>query len=346
MSDGHLSAGTYEPMATTPEPADLCVGPYSGAEIDCPDPHCIDRDWDEVENEYSAEALAVRCLPYSPPAEVCGQGAQACAPACCRNGIPDDTIPYDEAASKAVDKLAAEIAAAVEKARETRTVELTDPHATEVVMALMEDMATVEGGSPPDVGGAVRVEDGWSPPVSPPVASYEVTDRAVEAAVVKCREILERGDELMLVPAGTDPNKVLIASQLINATVDPELLALLGWTEKEIADVSKKAETAMEEAARIVSGARRNAYGHPEDNFQRIADLWTAYLKGDKDQRFGLSPHMLPQDVAHLMILMKIARLLESPKHRDSVVDIIGYAACIEALWEREANRTDTMGLI
>ncbi len=35
-----------------------------------------------------------------------------------------------------------------------------------------------------------------------------------------------------------------------------------------------------------------------------------------------------PRDVAMLMILLKIARLAETPNHRDSIVDIIGYAAC------------------
>lgn len=84
------------------------------------------------------------------------------------------------------------------------------------------------------------------------------------------------------------------------------------------------------EAEEIVNGARRGAYGHPENNFGRIADLWNAYLRGKPD---GPMP-ITPQDTALLMVLMKIARLLETPVHRDSVVDICGYAATVEMLWE------------
>lgn len=40
------------------------------------------------------------------------------------------------------------------------------------------------------------------------------------------------------------------------------------------------------------------------------------------------------QDHAVMMILVKIARLQHSPEHRDSAVDIAGYTATIERLWD------------
>lgn len=77
------------------------------------------------------------------------------------------------------------------------------------------------------------------------------------------------------------------------------------------------------EAQRIVAGARRAAYGPPEDNFRRISDLWNTHLINT-----GRPAIFEPRDVATFMILMKMARLAETPDHRDSIVDIIGYAAC------------------
>lgn len=74
----------------------------------------------------------------------------------------------------------------------------------------------------------------------------------------------------------------------------------------------------LQEADQIVNGARNKAYGSAEDNFQNIANLWNAYT--------GLS--LKAVDVANMMALMKIARLKHSPDHRDSWVDIAGYAAC------------------
>lgn len=81
------------------------------------------------------------------------------------------------------------------------------------------------------------------------------------------------------------------------------------------------------EALSIVTGARRSAYGAPEQNFQRIRRLWNAHLLN-----IGvLAPDtggLEVQDVAALMRLMKEARLAETPDHRDSYVDLVGYSLC------------------
>jgi len=78
-----------------------------------------------------------------------------------------------------------------------------------------------------------------------------------------------------------------------------------------------------DEAKKIVNGARRSAYGKPEDNFERIARFWDAYFKNT-----GRDVDISAKDVAPLMRLMKEARLAETPDHRDSFVDLVGYALC------------------
>lgn len=81
-----------------------------------------------------------------------------------------------------------------------------------------------------------------------------------------------------------------------------------------------------DEAKKIVNGARRSAYGRPEDNFERIAKFWDAYFKNT-----GRNIDITARDVSPLMILMKLARICETPDHRDSMVDIIGYTmTCAE----------------
>lgn len=76
-----------------------------------------------------------------------------------------------------------------------------------------------------------------------------------------------------------------------------------------------------DEAKKIVNGARRAAYGRPEDNFERIARFWDAYFKNT-----GREVDITAADVSPMMRLMKEARLCETPDHRDSFVDLIGYA--------------------
>jgi hypothetical protein len=84
----------------------------------------------------------------------------------------------------------------------------------------------------------------------------------------------------------------------------------------------------LNEALNIVTGARRKTYGTPEDNFRAIADLWTVYLRKIGADFTDPEIRLSPADIAALMALMKIARLAESPDHRDSWVDLAGYAAC------------------
>ena len=81
----------------------------------------------------------------------------------------------------------------------------------------------------------------------------------------------------------------------------------------------------LEEANKIVSGERNTDYGHPADDFQKTADMWTVIL--------GVP--VTTQQVALCMIAVKISRLLHEPK-RDSLVDIAGYARTIEMLWEKD----------
>lgn len=76
-----------------------------------------------------------------------------------------------------------------------------------------------------------------------------------------------------------------------------------------------------EEAKNIVSGARRAAYGKPENNFERIARFWQAYF----DNTGRGCVNLTAADVSPMMRLMKEARLCETPDHRDSFVDLIGY---------------------
>lgn len=67
---------------------------------------------------------------------------------------------------------------------------------------------------------------------------------------------------------------------------------------------------------------RGDDYGTPEDNFRRIAQMWSDWLGVTVDAK----------DVGAMLVLLKIARLRNKPDHFDSFLDIAGYAiATIEA---------------
>jgi len=83
-------------------------------------------------------------------------------------------------------------------------------------------------------------------------------------------------------------------------------------------------ESILEEAQRLIHGDRNKNYGHPRENFSDIAALFSGYL--------GVEVSDI--DVANLMILVKVARVKGTGYHRDSFVDIAGYAGCVERIYE------------
>lgn len=87
-------------------------------------------------------------------------------------------------------------------------------------------------------------------------------------------------------------------------------------------------ESILQEAERLINGERQQQYGNATESHERIADLWSAYL-GD------VTP-LTAFDVVNMMVLLKLSRakggLDRGEFHRDSYVDIAGYAAIGERI--------------
>ncbi len=81
----------------------------------------------------------------------------------------------------------------------------------------------------------------------------------------------------------------------------------------------------LQEADAIINGPRQDAYGHPGLNFQRIALKWSVTL--------GIP--VTREQVAICMIDLKTSRLINEPTHRDSWLDIAGYAGCADRFREK-----------
>jgi len=87
----------------------------------------------------------------------------------------------------------------------------------------------------------------------------------------------------------------------------------------------------LNEAHTAIYGDREKTYGHPAKNFNTIATMWEAHLFSRgllSEDGEGLQP----EDVACMMMLLKIARLSNDLEHHDSLVDVCGYAALIDRI--------------
>lgn len=84
--------------------------------------------------------------------------------------------------------------------------------------------------------------------------------------------------------------------------------------------------TIIEVADELIHGERARSYGHPKHNLGAIAEAWNGYLKNRPRLADGSAEPLRAHDVCQLMIILKSVRAAAG-YHRDSIVDIVGYAA-------------------
>jgi len=80
-------------------------------------------------------------------------------------------------------------------------------------------------------------------------------------------------------------------------------------------------EPILDEAKRITASDRQEDYGHPSQDFERTAQMWTGILAG----KLCDGAEITTMDVPLCMIAVKLARQAHRHK-RDNLVDIAGYA--------------------
>ena len=73
----------------------------------------------------------------------------------------------------------------------------------------------------------------------------------------------------------------------------------------------------LRKAESLVNGPRAKEYGDAHENHARIAQMWSVLL--DKPVTI--------QQVYQCMVAVKLARLVVTPDHEDSWIDICGYGA-------------------
>ena len=78
-----------------------------------------------------------------------------------------------------------------------------------------------------------------------------------------------------------------------------------------------KRENVLATAGQLITGDRARDYGDAYENHERVATMWSAIL-GIK-----VSVRM----VYLCLLALKISRLVKTPGHTDSWVDICGYGA-------------------
>lgn len=82
-------------------------------------------------------------------------------------------------------------------------------------------------------------------------------------------------------------------------------------------------EQALKTAEELINGTRATNYGDAYKNHERIAKLWSVVL----------GVEVTVSQVYLCLNQLKVSRLIETPKHEDSWIDIAGYAALGGEKW-------------
>jgi len=98
----------------------------------------------------------------------------------------------------------------------------------------------------------------------------------------------------------------------------------------------------LEKTKKLVSKDREEKHGDKVENHENIARLWTSYLAN----KFKLNLTILPEDVANLMSLLKIARTQAGKFNLDDYIDACGYMAISgEIANKRQSIKSSTLGV-
>lgn len=140
------------------------------------------------------------------------------------------------------------------------------------------------------------------------------------------------GDAFCALTGEFQRSAILLAMEWTNASVLANIAVLHGggrmMTRSEL----------LHAAEVCVCGQREEDYGTPEDSFRVIGELWETYIKEKCVGDPAAEVCIVPEDVAALLALLKIARIATGHGKSDNWVDLAGYAACGGELQSRPAR--------
>lgn len=86
------------------------------------------------------------------------------------------------------------------------------------------------------------------------------------------------------------------------------------------------------DACKVALNSRGQHYGNVLENHSRIAKIWSVILGSEVTE----------EQVILMMVGLKVARLVETPDHQDSILDIAGYAAVMSECIEEKKTKKQT----
>jgi Domain of unknown function (DUF6378)/Domain of unknown function (DUF4406) len=192
------------------------------------------------------------------------------------------------------------------------------------------------------------LSDGWT--VRNPHTLNEVngvrTDQPIEDAIRFDYHAILEADAICLLPGWRASEGVRVHEAPMAKSLRLDFYTAWeengNWYYKPIPEPEAAVNGIDQTARSYVYGQRAQTYGHPRNDFAIIAGMWRAILKGRVEfltptgriEDIDWDAVMTDEVVSICMSALKLARLVKSPGHRDSQVDVCGYMLTLSRLQE------------
>lgn len=120
------------------------------------------------------------------------------------------------------------------------------------------------------------------------------------------------------------------------------LFVLDGVTGEVIKEGKEDTRSVCQIADDIVSNDRGNDYGHPKVDFSKVAAMASA--AGFRIIENCMIRPLKAEDHAIYMMFVKISRLTNKISHRDSIIDLAGYAKTLDMVIEKRKQEESLIG--
>lgn len=163
----------------------------------------------------------------------------------------------------------------------------------------------------------------------------------VELLVARCMNLLTYHADDAVPPENTPAFEMFHAGDSVPEWNIAETGAI--YNHKQINKHKSQNRSVLQEADYLINADRMKDYGHPKEDFARVSGMLSALGYRKINSKTGQPEELQPHDFPIIMICCKLSRLAngisDNYYHRDSVVDIGGYAGTLEKIYQPKKNQ-------
>lgn len=221
-------------------------------------------------------------------------------------GLPDHNLAEFRAAREALRARGFEVVCPGEMSEQPLAEHITDR-----AFYMLKDIQVIVGANGEERVHGIVLLDGWS--ASSGANTELIIAWQLSLPVVKLKWIDKDNGEFVLEDVDPTPERLPYSTDT---------------------DDDRDPRSICEVADSLINGARRDSYGHPLDDYTKVA----AMITGLFHEILKPGKYFKPEHIPMIVSCMKLSREMNAPK-RGNRIDLAGYAGVIDMICEERKRR-------